>query len=196
VVFFSLSVDKLPGYVLPALPALAALAGIALAQTPPRRLLLPLTALTLALLPPAAVVLPAALDEGLADALEQARFLGAMLAVLGLVVALAAGAWAAERAAQRRMAVAAVVAAAAAGYAWMKVEVTRAAEQAPSARYLGRLARPYGEQVCVGSVPRQLEYGIYYYAGRKLEACSSEKAPPYRIESQGITRAEASSITP
>jgi 4-amino-4-deoxy-L-arabinose transferase-like glycosyltransferase len=182
VVFFSLSRDKLPGYVLPALPALAALAGITLAR--PRRLavVLPLSALTLALLPAAAAVLPGALETGLRQALGQVRFPAPAVAA---VAALAAGVWWAERNGRRGLAVAALALASVAGYAATKQEIFGAVDRAASARWLWREAQAYRDELCVGDVSRQIEYGLQYYAGRALPACS-EAPRPYRIERDGV----------
>jgi len=182
VVFFSLSRDKLPGYVLPALPPLAALAGVALArQRPPMRLTLALSALPLALFPVAAAVLPEALNTGLDQAMAAARISPAALAG---VAALAAGIWWAENRGRRALSVAALTVASAAGYAWMKHTTFPAIDQAAGARALWRQVEPHRDEVCLGEV-RRLEYGLNYYAGHRLPACR-ERPQRYRIEESGV----------
>ncbi len=63
-VFFSAASNKLPGYLLPLMPAVAALAGISLAQIAKPRVLIA-CALLLLLLPGIAAVLPGALSKGI-----------------------------------------------------------------------------------------------------------------------------------
>jgi len=68
-VFFSVSRNKLPGYVLPLVPPLAALAGIALAEAKSAaRWVLVASAALLALVPAIAAILPVALASGISRA--------------------------------------------------------------------------------------------------------------------------------
>ena len=178
-VFFSLSRDKLPGYILPALPPLAALAGLALARANrPVRAGLALSALTLGLVPAAASLLPDALNTGLRQALAGLPVNGAALlaaAGLGFVV------WRAER----RLAVALVAVAAVAGYVWIKQTTFPAIERQAGSRGLWEQVRPHREEVCLGDVRRSLAYGLYYYAGRRLPDCA-DQPQRYRIEDRQV----------
>jgi 4-amino-4-deoxy-L-arabinose transferase-like glycosyltransferase len=183
VAFFSLSRDKLPGYVLPALPALAALGGVGLARAAGRHpWALAVPALTLGLVPVAGAVLPEALNSGLRRAMSDARSPApALLAVAGL----AAGVWAAERWERRKLALGMIVAAAVAGYAWMKQTTFPAIDRQAGARALWLQAQPYSGEVCVGDVRRHLVYGLNYYAGRRLPSCADEPKRR-RIEEKGV----------
>src|SRR5580658_2908717 len=64
-VFFSASRNKLPGYLLPLLPAVAALLGIALSETARARILLGACGLLFFIAPPLIEVLPQALVSGI-----------------------------------------------------------------------------------------------------------------------------------
>ena len=66
--FFSISRNKLPGYLLPLLPPLAALMGMALASAARARFVLPACGLLLCLVPGLAGMLPQALAAGLSHA--------------------------------------------------------------------------------------------------------------------------------
>ncbi|MBI3664788.1 MAG: glycosyltransferase family 39 protein [Acidobacteria bacterium] len=180
-VFFSLSQDKLPAYVLPALPALAALAGIALADQRPARVALVVCAALLALAPAAAAGLPTALESGLLGALKQARFSWPAFAV---VAALCVGVWAAERAGRRAAAVAGIALCAVAGYAWIKHSAFPAIDRRAGTRTFWRQVEAQRDSICLGQLRRHVVYGLSYYAGRRLPSC--EEAPmPLRVESDG-----------
>ena len=182
-VFFSLSQDKLPAYVLPALPALAALAGIALADQKPVRVLLPLCAASLALMPAAAAALPAALESGLLQASQQANFSWPALVA---VAALCAGIWAAEKTRRRTAAVAAVAFCAVAGYAWIKHRAFPSIDRLAGTRALWHQVETQRDSICLGQLRRHLGYGLNYYAGRRLPSCE-EDPKPIRIEGNGIS---------
>ena len=66
--FFSIATNKLPGYLLPLLPAAAALMGLALAESAGARGWLALSAGLLVVFPMAAPILPAAVADGLSRA--------------------------------------------------------------------------------------------------------------------------------
>jgi 4-amino-4-deoxy-L-arabinose transferase-like glycosyltransferase len=178
-VFFSLSRDKLPGYILPALPPLAALAGLALARAGrPARAGLALSALSLGLVPAAASLLPEALNTGLRQALAG---LEVNRAVLLAAAALVFAVWRAERS----RAVALVAVAAVAGYVWIKQTTFPAIDRQAGSRALWEQARPHGEEVCLGDVRRNLAYGLNYYAGRRLPDCE-DQPQRYRIEDRQV----------
>ncbi len=179
-IFFSLSRDKLPGYILPALPPLAALAGLALARAGrPARTGLALSALTLGLVPAAASLLPEALNTGLRQALTGLHVNGAALLVAaGLVFA----AWRAGRS----LAVALVAAGAVAGYVWIKQTTFPAIDRQAGSRVLWEeQVRPHRQEVCLGEVRRSLAYGLNYYAGRRLPDCA-DQPQRYRIEDRQL----------
>ncbi len=74
-VFFSVSHNKLPGYLLPLLPPVAALCGIALTEAKRARWVLAISAALLCLIPVIQEVLPQALVSGLSHAHLQFPFL-------------------------------------------------------------------------------------------------------------------------
>ncbi len=181
IVFFSLSRDKLPAYVLPALPPLAALVGIALAREEcPMRVPLPLCALLLGLMPAAAAILPEALGAGVGTA---SRVAFGPLVLLG--VALAAGVAAIGEFFGRRAAVASIVLCAVGGYGLIKQVSFPSIDARAGTRSLWNEARAYRDSLCVGEVRRHVEYGLNYYAERVLPSCE-ESPQPHRIEDHKI----------
>ncbi len=172
--FFSAMKNKLPGYLLPMMPAAAALIGYHSSRTGRPRWLAPLSAALLGCVVPLAIaILPKALDEGLSRASLQwppAFYLAAAIPVLLY-----------EFGRQPGRAFAAVVVLFAAGL-WLSVP-----------RLAPRLdevtARPFWNQevaarrgaVCVEPwLRRSWRYGLNYYAGEELPDC--EKSPePARV---------------
>ncbi|HYM10453.1 MAG TPA: glycosyltransferase family 39 protein [Bryobacterales bacterium] len=184
-VFFSFSRDKLPHYILPALPPIAALAGLALSRMAPSRIALPLCALLLGLLPFGASVLPEALDAGLGRALAQAR-LPALAVTFAVVFAL--GIWALERARRRPFAIAAIALATVAGYASIAQSTFPLIDQVAGTRPLWLEIQARGTDVCLGDTPRRVVYGLDYYAAGVLPTCEDHPAR-YRIEDHRIVPA-------
>jgi len=158
--FFSASTNKLPGYVLPLLPAAAALIGIRMA-TAPIRFVLPLSVLLMALGPVAAAVLPAAIASGLSRAsAADVWWPGVVAAVL-----CAAGiAWWERR--DFPAAMDGSVLAVACGMVWLIGVSFPAINLAASARPLWESGVR-----CQNDHLRGVRYGLNYYAGRELPAC-------------------------
>jgi 4-amino-4-deoxy-L-arabinose transferase-like glycosyltransferase len=161
--FFSLSRNKLPGYLLPLLPPIAALLGIALAQVAARSveimLLLGASAALLCLVPPLEDALPPLLAAGLSHT-------PLPLATLWIIPALLLGlacAWF-ERLGRRSIAVGAI-----AGILVLAV-ITIVWRVYPELdrQLSGRLA---GSITCVPPTTRSQRYSIEYYAGRALPDC-------------------------
>jgi 4-amino-4-deoxy-L-arabinose transferase-like glycosyltransferase len=169
-VFFSLSSNKLPGYVLPLLPAIAALIGIQFAQKPLRHVA-GVCALLVVAVPFAANILPAAILAGLSRAGEPDID---WLAV-GAVITAAAGVWVIERLRSTAAAMAstgALMAASIVGLIWTTYP---ALDQGASARPWWISMSSKGEVPCVDALHRGLRYGVYYYAGRELPACTGNR---------------------
>jgi 4-amino-4-deoxy-L-arabinose transferase-like glycosyltransferase len=168
-VFFSISRNKLPGYLLPLLPALAALFGIALAEAPPRsRKVISLLAASSALLwfvPAIQELLPESLLSGLSHASMRwptAWILPAVLAVAASGLLEATG---------RRPAAIAftglLMALAAMRIVWQTYPTL---DQTVSAR---QLWLSHGASItCVPPTNRSQRYGLDYYAGRELPDCN------------------------
>jgi 4-amino-4-deoxy-L-arabinose transferase-like glycosyltransferase len=152
--FFSLSANKLPGYLLPLMPALCLLLGIAWTRTP-RTLPLAASVLLLALVPAVAAVLPAALLDGLSRASWRAApWSGLWIAA----PAAALCAWLARRRPVYALAIAVLFCAAAS--AWLKVSTYPVLDRLVSARPLAAAST-----ACPEDIPRSLRYGFNYYKG-------------------------------
>jgi 4-amino-4-deoxy-L-arabinose transferase-like glycosyltransferase len=172
VVFFSVMLNKLAGYILPALPAAAALAAIALDEVERARVWLVSCALLLVVFPITAQVLPAAVLSGLSRAPKPVfdpLWLGA--------VVVAAVAWMLEARGRRLAAVLAVAVGAGLGIARLKATVAPELERSASARALWRQVEASAGDVCLGELKRDWVYGLNYYAGKALPRCDEETRP-------------------
>lgn len=176
-VFFSAATNKLPGYLLPLLPAVCALTGIALAEGRGARWTLAASALLLALLPAIAAVLPGALLAGL----RRAEWTGAPWTWLVPAAALALAAWWLSRAGPqtRRPAptpgLLLIAVFAAAGFTAVKVGASARVDEQATARPLWRAIAGRSPDVCVAQMHRAWRYGLNYYSVEPLPDC--ETAP-------------------
>jgi 4-amino-4-deoxy-L-arabinose transferase-like glycosyltransferase len=173
-VFFSASRNKLPGYLLPLVPAAAALAGIALAEAKRPRAWLAACAALLALFPLAAAMLPEALERGITNAsVSGAAWTAALPAVAAAALIWWAG-W-------RTRAVALVVAGMALGAVWTASRTFPALDRTVSARAFWRRISENSGAVCVAAAHRSWRYNLNYYSIRPLPDCG-DQARPFRIE--------------
>ena len=176
-VLFSISTNKLPGYLLPLLPAAAALAGVSLAEIKQAKWWLGSVALLLLLVPPAAQVLPFALAAGLSRAPWPRIdwfWIPAALLVAGAC-------WWLEARGRRRGAVLLLGGVMVAGVAALQWTTLAGIDRMVSARPLWRTIRDRSDQVCVDRMHRSWRYGLNYYSGVPLPECAT--APrPLRIE--------------
>lgn len=177
-VFFSASTNKLPGYLLPLMPALCALAGVALDRAGKAHWVLAACAALLGLAPVIAAVLPAALLRGL----SRAEMPDVPWAALAAVAVVALGVWVWERAGRRAAAFGLIVCGMVAGVAWLEISTYPVLDRAVSARGVWREIRSRAGEVCVGDVNRGWRYNLNYYSGLPLPACG-EQPRPVRIES-------------
>ena len=171
-VFFSGATNKLPGYLLPLLPAAAALMGLALAESRTAGRVLAVCALgtvALALLPP---VLPTAVAAGLSRAPRPA-FSWTWLLPAGL----AAVAWALERRGRRLAAVGLISAGMAAGTVAVAAVSLPQLDRAVSARILWRDIASRRDRICLGELNRNWRYGLNYYSEVPLPDCSAQPRP-------------------
>ena len=181
VAFFSLSVNKLPAYVLPSIPPLAVLIGIRWRQGPMTRLLL-VAAGTLVLVPLAGTLLGPALADGIRRAwagLEPgsvARGLVAGLALAGL------GALAALRVG-RRWAVPVLAALVALALTVFKLETYPGASRLAGTREFYQENRSLLEHACLGEVRRHVLYGLRHYGRDAIPDCETQPRP-FRIEGE------------
>jgi 4-amino-4-deoxy-L-arabinose transferase-like glycosyltransferase len=179
-VFFSLPVNKLPGYLLPMLPPIALLCALGVGARKSSRLALTAAAGLLGLMPVAASLLPAALADGLTDAWPPKGLSPVWLALTAAAVgAVAALSWL-ER---RRSAVALLAACAALSFIYLKWQTFPAISERAGTRPLWQQIEPQLGQTCLGDVRRHVADGLHYYSNRRLPDCASEPRP-YRVESE------------
>jgi 4-amino-4-deoxy-L-arabinose transferase len=170
--FFSMSNGKLPGYVLPLLPAVAALMGIALAEVRQAGSVLIASALCLIAIPIAGRLLPQVLTLGLSRAVWP-RF-----EWYWLLPALAAGAaWFLETTARRAAAVTLLGLVVTAGVADLEVRTMPVLDRAASAQPLWREIAARREEVCISEIHRSYRYGLNYYSGTPLPDCREQPRP-------------------
>ncbi len=172
-VFFSASTNKLPGYVLPLLPAWALLAALWLDEIRDARPAWLVTGLLLSLVPAVVVVLPQALAHGLSRSdipLPTWTWLVPVIAVFP--------AWWLERHQQRLTAFLMFGLLAVGGVVFLKSEAIAAIDHNVSARTLWRQIEPIREQVCVEEpLVRHWRYGLNYYSVKPLPDCGEVQLP-------------------
>ncbi len=166
-VFFSASRNKLPGYLLPLMPAAAALMGIALAGAKSNRWTLPAAAACMVAIPVALPALPQALAGGVSHAAVP-QFNWTWM----LPLALAAVVFGLERRGRRGVALATMAIAATGGVAVLKAIDLPAIDREYSARPLWRSIVNQGDRFCVESLHRSWRYGLNYYSVTPLPDCA------------------------
>ncbi|MEK7404628.1 MAG: glycosyltransferase family 39 protein [Acidobacteriota bacterium] len=172
IVFFSLSLNKLPGYLLPLLPAVSALAGLGLAEARGTRWLLAAAGVLLAAIPVAIDALPGALARGL----TRAQPGGVSWPFLAAALLAAAWCWwQAER--RRRWAVAAVVAGMCAGVVSLQVRAYPLLDRGVSVRAFWRENPGVAREACLEGVDRDRRYGLNYYSRQPLAECAVAPRP-------------------
>jgi len=172
--FFSLSSGKLPGYLMPLLPAAAILmAMVAEGWLGASWCLVAAAALT-GLVPVAAAVLPGAVAVGLSRAAFDVSALQ-----LGLAIAVGAAALAALREwkSTRTSTVLFIALMATLGIVYVKRAAYPTLEENVSARTLWRSIEGRRQSICLGNMHRNWRYGLNYYAGTPLVDCQLEEKP-------------------
>ncbi|MDE0106109.1 MAG: glycosyltransferase family 39 protein [Bryobacterales bacterium] len=173
-VFFSLSVNKLPAYVLPVLPPLAVLLALRWKERPSRPLLAA-SAGVLLLLPLAGALLPDALADGVGRAwgrLDSGTLAGS--AALGALFA-ALGAWSCARL-PASIAAPATAATVALALGVLKHQAYPAISAQAGAREFVRAERGRLQDACIGDVRRHYSYGIRFYTRDQVPECQREPA--------------------
>lgn len=179
-VFFSASTNKLPGYLLPLLPALCALMARALTQATPAaaasKRLLAFCALLLALIPLVSAVLPEALRAGL----RHVSWTGVPWAYCALALPIAVAVYWLAQHRSTAQALALLAMFTSAGWLYIKLSALPAVDQMASARPLWARVQPHRDEICIETLGRALRYGLNYYSVTPLPDCAvAEK--PYRI---------------
>ncbi len=172
-VFFSLSTNKLPGYVLPLLPVyLALLATSAVRHDHPGRTF-GLTGILLSIIPVVGSALPGALLYGFSRA-EWGQlpweFVAATLPV-------AAVAWVLARRGRVVTSVAVLSVSMLAASGWVKLGVWPVLNEVVSAKGLYQRVKARQSEVCVESLHRSLRYGLNYYTRAPLPDCQTNPLP-------------------
>jgi 4-amino-4-deoxy-L-arabinose transferase-like glycosyltransferase len=176
-VFFSAAQNKLPGYILPLLPAVAIVLAAALDKTPAAGWWIGACVLLLIAAPAIASYLPDALLSGVTSAHLSTGRVFADLAH-GWPFALAAAwifwmAWVSKNEPGKRdqaMLAAALAGLAAIGY--FKFAVLPVLDQRYSVRGFWNANASQIESACIKDVRRDWVYGLNYYAGRPLPECA------------------------
>jgi 4-amino-4-deoxy-L-arabinose transferase-like glycosyltransferase len=170
--FFSASVNKLPGYVLPLIPATCVLTGVALARATHRERWLIAPLAMLGILPAARSILP----EAVAHTLKAAPIPWPSIA-LGLAAGAVFGAALAAWPMLRARALIVAISLAAAGFIWIEITLFPVLDQAGSARTLWATSHPD----CAPVLPRGMLYGLYYYSEKHLPDCAivDKNATPF-----------------
>lgn len=180
--FFSLSSNKLPGYVLPLLPPLAVLVAAGADQEKRMGRSLALTALLVALCPVVVTVLPESLLYGLRRA-SPGRLSWEYVALLA---PFAAGVWWLDGRGRRLTAFAVVAALAGGGLWFVKRSAAPVLDELVSARGLWRRVEPRAGETCVESLHRNWRYGLNYYAWRApLPDCGQQPRPLAIVQEPG-----------
>jgi 4-amino-4-deoxy-L-arabinose transferase-like glycosyltransferase len=184
-VFFSISKNKLPGYVLPLMPALAVILAVAIDRAPAAgsAVVMAVSVLLLILLPVVAAILPAALLTGLRSAYFGVSFNAGPVILVVLAAALTAFfMWSGRTQAAVFVAVVAI----AIGVAWFKVGAFPLLDEVVSARAFWRANSGVASGACLDpSVRRMWAYGLNYYAELPLPDCATPQRQSRIAEQNG-----------
>jgi 4-amino-4-deoxy-L-arabinose transferase-like glycosyltransferase len=200
-VFFSLAVNKLPGYVLPLLPALCALAGIGLADSDSSNavrtkklasaLALAGSAFLLILFPIADQILPQAISVGLSRA---PRIHWQWTWLLPLVAC--ALVWMLRGRGRYSAALALIAVCAASGFFYLKFATLPRVDTVASARTLWLQIEPQRAETCIQNLNRSFRYGLNYYSDTPLPDCSAHPEPFLIRQSVGEAAGLVRSVVP
>lgn len=182
-VFFSLFLNKLPGYILPLLPAAALLIALALDEVNRAYFALIAGAALLGLLP----LLPDALPVALADGFTHIPFAQLPWRYVLVGVAGAVFVFRHEYSTSRMAAVLLLAVGMVAGVAYLKREAFPKLEEQISARRLWRGIAPRRSEICMGNMERRWRYGLNYYAVKPLPDCLVADKP-VMLEQRGGDR--------
>jgi 4-amino-4-deoxy-L-arabinose transferase-like glycosyltransferase len=160
-VFFSGSLNKLPAYVLPLVPATCILMGMGIARTPRPKPAIVLAATLLGVLPFAQIVVPVALGAGLRSAPLPWDRLGwglGVAAIVGISLLLL----------PKNVAFGVVFGLVSLGLLWFQFATFPLIDRFASARPMWRQQQPK----CVPDVDRGDLYGLQYYSDGLLPYCN------------------------
>jgi 4-amino-4-deoxy-L-arabinose transferase-like glycosyltransferase len=169
-VFFSVARNKLPGYLLPLLPAMAILLAAAWESAPSKTPFKPLSltacALLLVVLPMVTAILPDALLTGL----SHARIAFSPGGLIFLPVALAV--WWIVKGDHPEAAFLMVAMAAGVGIIYLKYTTFPTLDATVSVRKFWKSNRDAVSTACLENIGRTWQYGLNYYEGREVPDCT------------------------
>jgi 4-amino-4-deoxy-L-arabinose transferase-like glycosyltransferase len=175
-VFFSVARNKLPGYLLPLLPAVAILLAAAWesapSKTPFKALSLAACAALLVVLPTATAILPDALLTGL----SRARIAFSPGGLVFLPVALAV--WWLVKSEHTEAAFLIVAVAVGLGVTYLKYTTFPTLDVTVSVRNFWKSNRDEIKSACLENIGRTWQYGLNYYEGRELPKCTRADLDP------------------
>lgn len=172
-VFFSISRNKLPGYLLPLLPPFCILCAAGLERAAAAGRALFWTVMLASLAPAAAELLPEALLYGV----RRAEFTGLRWEPAAALLPAALLAWRLDARGRRLTAAALAAALAWASFWYVRRTAAPALDELVSARGLWRRVAPQKERTCILRLHRSLRYGLAYYAGAPLPDCAARPLP-------------------
>ncbi len=182
--FFSAFVNKLPGYLLPLLPALFVLLGAEFEGRPfaelSRRWLIP-SALLIALIPPIAKGLPDALAAGNITAFHLGRM--GTTECFYIAAPLVALAWG-----RRSWLIVLLALCVVAGGILLKVTAYPILDEQVSARGVWRQVEKEHVTVCDGGINRAWAYGMSFYLGSELPVCGDGHSYDRALRARGRSR--------
>lgn len=175
--FFSVSTNKLPAYLLPLFPSVAVLLARALLSVHRAGRALALSAFLLALAPAIGSLLPDALLHGL----SRARLGEVHWEYFALASPVAIGVYFLDRRGWRLIGVFVVSACAMLGLLLVKLSAGPVLGEIVSARGLARKVSGNATETCVEVVHRNYRYGLDYYLKQELPACEAAPGRSYAI---------------
>ena len=186
IVFFSASQNKLAGYLLPLMPGLAVLLAVGLDHAIEKSKLAPwlLTASTasLVILPTVVAALPDAMISGVGKT-HINLVLGTPFLLIAAVV------WWLSWSGKPSLAMLAAGMAVVFGVAYLKGAAFPELDDRVSVRGFWRAHGPEASTACLEGVGRTWEYGLNYYAGKPLHACSASETPKITVLDGRLTLA-------
>jgi 4-amino-4-deoxy-L-arabinose transferase-like glycosyltransferase len=179
--FFSISRNKLPGYVLPLMPALAIVLAAGVEKARRKEFWLAACAVLLVALPTLVGVLPVALLSGIRRTNLSFSWGGLLFLIAAALV------WWMAREEQTEWAVIAVAIAVSVGVVYMKYAAFPALDRGVSVRAFYRANQSAfdgstGRGVCLANVRRSWEYGLNYYAPKPIPVCGPEPVDTIKVE--------------
>ncbi|MGI8989668.1 MAG: ArnT family glycosyltransferase [Bryobacteraceae bacterium] len=180
-VFFSAATNKLPGYLMPLLPAATALAGIGLTKFRLAGGLLFASTILLALTPAIANILPLALAAGAfrfsfaftsasQGFTKQLWILALAMALAGIIL------WFLDSRRRRDAAFASLAVFTVLAAVYLETTAFPIIDRAASARPIWRELQRRNRPACIGDIDRTWRYGLNYYSVVPLPDCRSSNA--------------------